>query len=68
MKLEELDLNDYRVNKLQRSLVRGSKVLRVFRVRNPEKPRSTKYEVHYLDPANGLCKTVMASREKVGGR
>ena len=58
---EELDTTDVRVVALEKQLVKGSKVMRAFKV-------GAKYEVHYFDPKNGLCKSLFAVRDYYKGR
>jgi len=57
MKPVELALDDF-----QKSLVKDARILRVFQVRDEFRPKGLKYEVHFHDPKNGLCRTVMAYR------
>jgi hypothetical protein len=61
--IEELDLRDYRVDTIRKSLVAGSRVTRVFKFEEVKRVRAThKYEVHYIDPRNGFCRTHFSAR------
>lgn len=53
----ELDIKDPRVEMIQKQLVKGSIVNKVFR----DKDGRSKYEVHYFDPKNGFCRSYFAA-------
>ena len=53
---EEVDIKDIRIKVLEKQLVKGSIVTRVFKL-------GSKYEVHYFDPKNGLCRSFFAARD-----
>ncbi len=51
----ELEKTDHRIALIQKALVSGSVVTRVFSL-------GSKYEIEYTDPKNGPCRTIMAYR------